>query len=425
MVDKEAFMKEYRKVKTVLLLNFPFVASLLNKARVVASTKIETACVNNADVLVINPEFFMGLSFEDRVFTVAHEVFHWAFRDPERGENKKAVVVTGNGRTYSLWNLVADGVNNDILRECLKPGGFWREAMVTKNTIWEQIADEVTIEWKDFEKMSKEQIYRLVESILPKFKGFQGGAPEDLTGEDVVPDFVVQEGDEEYYKTRDEKVKEELMKNFISEAYAQQKQAGDAPGGLKRIVDRILKSKINWREKLRKAMKEGFGKTVVSTYTRLSRKLGPQAPGYKHLTMPEVHIGIDTSGSISKKELEQFLGEVFAVAKNTKVYVTCWDAEAYETIEVKSPSQVVSVVKNKLRGGYGTCIGPYLNRLIRAIKPMDIVIILTDGEIFDISREEVVQNLRKITCKASKTILVTTSAEPQLPRGWEVIKLEL
>ena len=335
------------------------------------------------------------------------------------------MVVTNDGRTYTLWNIVADAVNNDILTECLKPGLFWSKAIITRRKLWEMMAGKKAVKWEDFEKMSKEQIYRLLENHSEFGGDMPGSLPGDLAGDDVKPDFVVQEGDEEYYRTRDEKAKEELMKNFISEAYNQQKQAGNVPRGLKRIVDRILKSKINWKEKLRKSIKEGLGKTVVSTYTKLSRKLGPQAPGYKHLTMPEVYIGIDTSGSISEKELSQFLGEVFAVAKNTKVYVTFWDADAHETIEVKSPSQVVSVVKNRIKGGGGTCIGPYLKRLEKSMKPMDIAIVLTDGYIFDINEPDVVESLSRISHKASKTILVTTGAEPSLPRGWEVIRLEL
>ena len=93
-------------------------------------------------------------------------------------------------------------------------------------------------------------------------------------------------------------------------------------------------------------------------------------------------VGIDTSGSIGGKELDEFLAEVKGVAEEVSpemVDLIYWDGavaghEKYEGAEV---SNIVSSTKPS--GGGGTdpsCVSQYLRD--EAIKP-ECIIILTDG----------------------------------------------
>lgn len=420
---------EFKKCKTALLINFPFISAILNKARVIMTTRVPTAAITEDGTILINPEFFMNLQGADRIFTIAHETLHWAFRDLQRGKNKKKVVVTEDGRTISLWNIVTDAVNNDLLGTSLSPGKFWSQNMITISTIFKLISrinPEITL--GELTKLSKEQIYKLLEELpelagIPEFiedLGEAGGGSEEENEEGV----VIQEGDPEFYNTEDEDKKEELMKQYISEAYSVQKQIGKVPGKLKRIVDEILKSKISWRTLLRSAIVEGLGKTYVTTYSRESRKQRG-LPGYKRFTVPTVHVGIDTSGSISDKELSQFLGEIVSVARGScDITVTFWDAIVYETIKIKNPSQIKTVVARNIKGGGGTAILPFLRMLLKNIKPLDIVIVFTDGYIYDIDTEAR-KAMAKIAQKASKAVFVTTGRVPEIPRSWKIIELRL
>lgn len=72
--------------------------------------------------------------------------------------------------------------------------------------------------------------------------------------------------------------------------------------GLKRLVEKLLEAKVDWKSLLRQAFRFGYGRTVVSTYRRPSRKHSA-FPGLRRFTIPTVHFGIDTSGSMSENEI--------------------------------------------------------------------------------------------------------------------------
>jgi predicted metal-dependent peptidase len=93
-------------------------------------------------------------------------------------------------------------------------------------------------------------------------------------------------------------------------------------------------------------------------------------------------IGIDTSGSIGGKELNDFLSEVKSIAEEVmpeRVDLLYWDSEvaAHETYEATNVADIVT--STKPAGGGGTspsCVTRYLKD--NAIKP-ECTIMLTDG----------------------------------------------
>jgi predicted metal-dependent peptidase len=97
-------------------------------------------------------------------------------------------------------------------------------------------------------------------------------------------------------------------------------------------------------------------------------------------------LGIDTSGSVGARELNEFLSEVQSIAKDVhpdKVDLIYWDGEVAGHEEYSS-SQVDTIVSStKPAGGGGTdptCVMRYMKE--KAIKP-EAIIMLTDGYIGD------------------------------------------
>lgn len=432
-IDK--VVKEYNRAKAVLLTVSPFIASLLNKARVIVTPAIKTAGVDTANNIAINPEFFMSLNSGERVFVLAHEVLHWAFLDPSRvGERNK-----------ELWNFVTDAVNNTMLMEFLNPGRLF-DGMITLATIDTIIG----IGHHNLSKMTKEEIYKLLENELSSFGqgGGSGGnsesechdgssgnsgsksseikqGSEHSLGGDLkdkpISGHVIQEGSRDIYSSNNQDELGEAMKRAIAEAEQMQKIRGNMPAGLQRAINNILRPKVPWKVVLRQYLKDGLGRISTQSWKKLSRR-HKDYPGNKRLVTPTVWVGIDTSGSIGRQELEQFISEVYGIAKQLKarIIVVPWDAEVYEPIKVNSVKDV-RYISRHLRGGGGTDPKPFLELTYKKMGRLDAVVILSDGYIG--SPDYYTSSATKVIKKASVGVFVSTGMEVRWP-GWKFIKLD-
>lgn len=466
------------KVSSTLVVVSPFISSLLRKARIIAveTPEVPIAATDIKHNILINKKTFPKLKFEEQAFVIAHEVIHTAFSHVHRGKNKHRV----------KWNVCADAVTNSIVSEMIRIPESFDDKIITYNTIHEILESRDVNIPEDFYQMSPEELYKLIpdgvegggdgkgykpkcpmcgsgkirvkklswktmtatfkcgscghEWTEPIFYGdlpVLSGSPIPVDEEEGVPppvhrdledrDFtgkgkVVKEGDEELYKGSDED-REEKWKEEVFKAYTVQKTIGNVPAGLKRIVDKLFKPKIPWQTQLRNAIKEGLGRTVVNSWTRLSRKVPYNVPGIKRYTIPTVWTLVDTSGSIGKRELWQFFTEIYAIAGMSDVKVVCWDSTAYETLHAKSKSEVVAKVMTRIRGGGGTVISPALEKTLKEMRTMDIVVVFTDGYIYDINDDNTRELFEKVAMKSSKSILVTTGEEHIIPR-WVTIKLQ-
>ena len=123
----------------------------------------------------------------------------------------------------------------------------------------------------------------------------------------------------------------------------------------------------------------------TSSWSRVNRRLiasdiyMPSMIGQK---VGHIVIGVDTSGSIGRDELSEFLSEVKGIAEEVMpdtVDLLYWDA-AVAAHEEYNDNTVANIIEStKPRGGGGTapsCVTDYLKE--KNIKP-ECVIMLTDG----------------------------------------------
>jgi predicted metal-dependent peptidase len=93
-------------------------------------------------------------------------------------------------------------------------------------------------------------------------------------------------------------------------------------------------------------------------------------------------VGVDTSGSIGGKELNDFLSEVKGIAEEVtpeRVDLLYWDSEVAGHEEYDTASVGNIIESTKPRGGGGTspsCVSQYIKD--KGLKP-ECVIMLTDG----------------------------------------------
>ena len=423
-------MKEFEEAATLVMIKNPFVGSILYKLRVLKTKNlVEIAGVDKRGNLYINEERFKKLSLESRAFVVGHETLHAVFKHALRAERVES---------EELFNIAADIIVNEALidndfrhRDDLHPLRAHHVSSLIKKS-----EDEI-------KRWSVERLYRELlkhfgvsgidgdggEGCFPGGDIYRGGAKgeESEGGEepDLSGDFVgeqegevIREGDGSLYEGSENEL-EERWKEVLENAQLAAKMAGREPlGAMLAEINSILKPKVDWRTLLRTAVSIGLQKHI-STWKRLSRK-SDNFPGFQRYGLREVYAIVDTSGSISKRELEQFLGEIYGAAKCAKVLVRCFDADVYEKLEVKRPSDA-KVIAKKMRGGGGTRITPALKKTLQEMRGGSVVVVMTDGHLFD---EEEAKPFFAAIATRGKGVIVTTDKTVDAP-GWTQITLSL
>jgi predicted metal-dependent peptidase len=180
-------------------------------------------------------------------------------------------------------------------------------------------------------------------------------------------------------------LQEEVARRIVEE---HQKHRGTMPAGWLRWAEAILKPKVNWREQLKRIMRgvisEGLGHRLDYSYRRPHRRSAVYHPIYLPALhgeyKPRVACVVDTSGSISDRELAHALTEVRAVLEALRIPVTIipCDAVPYEAIRVFHGSDWLKV-REGLRGGGGTDMVAGLNAALSLKPKPEAVIVLTDG----------------------------------------------
>lgn len=165
-----------------------------------------------------------------------------------------------------------------------------------------------------------------------------------------------------------------------------EKTAGNIPGSLKRALQKVRKPVIDWKAELAKYIDEAISKSKYTLPARRFLGAGKAQYGYKRYKedFENVVVAIDTSGSITRDMIEQFLGEVMKITEvytPQKTVILYCDTEVYEP-DILEPGDLPDL--NKIAGGGGTSFWPPFkwvqkNMMEEGEKPT-IFIYFTDGE---------------------------------------------
>lgn len=328
--------KKIIKARIQLLENFPFFGYLgmylkIHRDSDQKIVKPETPmAVNNFGDVYYLPEFVEKLDIEQVKATLAHEILHVVLEHADRLRDRNPI----------LWNIAGDMKVNQIVDD---------NKLRLPNP-------HITIrdEWKN---LIEEQIY----DKLPKPKG--GGSGEGRSGgygnEDGKGfDKVFKgkgEGNKEAPSKQKLKENKDFWKNKTAEASAFSQQKGSKPAGLEKLLEWILgRKQLNWRNILLRFIEQMI--QADYTYTKPSKKSWSSnvfIPSVKKENM-KIWISIDSSGSISDKQYEEFVSESFSIMNsfdNIEVKFFVCDADIQKEVTGMDKYDIIREIQR--RRGYG------------------------------------------------------------------------
>jgi len=200
--------------------------------------------------------------------------------------------------------------------------------------------------------------------IVKKNGGGGSGCPIPIP---IPPDVNVREKQcraDGHLEPKDEAKAKELSEKWrqaVWQAIQHCRQRGELPAGLLELIQETYKPKLNWRQLLQVFVEQSFAKIMDYSWIPPSKKCyswwhgenGIILPGIKRESLGDIVVMIDTSGSISSRELRQFFGELEAIRDSypAVVHVIQHDAavQKYDVYDVDE--ELPRVFKAKGRGG--------------------------------------------------------------------------
>lgn len=364
MATKANEIGKVSKAKARLMLNHPFFATLLLRTQVVEDDRIPLAATDGTK-MYFNPEFLAGLSIEDTMCVMCHEI----------GHDSLLHSIRLGVRNPDLWNQAADHAINLMLQDqgfkcpASVPGGWLADP---KYKGWS--ADRI------YDDLRREQDKQQQGGGQGQDPNGKGGAPgqgqpgngkpgKDWLHGDVLPSPAKTEAEAA--------AQEQAAKQKVAAAANMARMAGKLTGELERMVDDMLETKVSWSEVLRDFMtkvvkgRESWSRRnrrfpSVFLPTRHERKMGP------------IVVIPDTSGSMMGDDMEKCCTVIAEVATQTQpshIHVLWADTKVKGEQEF-TPDEF-AYDKLEPKGGGGTDMRVPL-KYVEQLDPQ-VVVLLTDG----------------------------------------------
>lgn len=323
------FSEIISKCKIQVRKECQFFGALMLFASIIKSEKIETAATDGKDIF-FNEQFLKSLNSSEQNALMLHEVLHMALLHVTRRQS----------RDPHIWNIAADIVVNDLI---LRNTSF----ALPKGAIIDHQYSDKSVEFI-YECLLKDNKYKQKKyqlEIADVGNSSEGSQSTNLSE-------VEQQEIESYWRD-----KIQVLKNS-AEHDKKDKTQGNMPLGLSKEVEVFLEPEVDWRHALWKYV----GKTPVD-FDDLDRRFlyrGLYLEGLLTEAL-EVSVCIDTSGSVSQKLLDQFLGELKGIL-NAYPHVRC-DLFFADT-EIDGPHEIKSIDEMPPVSGFGgTSFVPFFKYL--------------------------------------------------------------
>lgn len=214
--------------------------------------------------------------------------------------------------------------------------------------------------------------------------GGNSGESQEQSYPDNVPQNIKPLDDHSHFKDfKDvpEATKQLISNNidtFVKQAAEQViKQRGIIPSNLRELIDKLNQKKpeiFNWKAYFRRLLGSIYDVNIKTTRRKPSKRFNGAA-GIQHKKKVSILVAIDTSGSVSTKELQDFFSEIKYIYKaGARVTIVECDARINK-IEEYDGKHIPEIV-----GRGGTSFDPPVEYYVKHKKEYASLIYFTDGE---------------------------------------------
>jgi len=369
------------KHSKTLMFKEPFYGLFLISLNKELNDAVSTACVAKDGIntkLVISPKFWETISDNVKVAVLKHELLHIAFKHLQMYDSYSE---------KELLNIAADLEINQYIEDSYKDE-TWDGLEITKAP-WAALNLPIKAGTRKYYELIQQEIQNNPDGDTAKFVQ----AMKDANGDGESRTITLGDGTQvevkashefwKQYENMDEaekKLMEKQIEHQLKDTAEQvQKQRGTIPGELKELIDSLYVSEepvIDWRAYLRR-----FNGMASKVFTKKTRRKPNKRfygnPALKIKQRKNTLVAVDTSGSVSKDDLKEFLSEIHHIWKTgTEVTVIECDATIGRVYEYKGKTEDAKEVT----GRGGTSYEPVMRYLRDHKDKFQNLIYLTDGE---------------------------------------------
>lgn len=263
------------------------------------STKIDTLCVSKNSLgidLIINEEFWNSLKDDEQIAVLIHELHHIGLGH---------MFIQEDFSDKHRFNIAADLEVNSYIpnlpKGAMLPSMFELDKCLGTTEYYKKLPEDI----------------KTIKVCLSS----PGGGSES-TGGDESTEVKTLDDHEGWKDFKDlSEAEQDLIKDSISsqlaKAYEQSKGTGNIPGNIKELIEDFLEKKPrvpNWKNLLKTNISSHIDTKFKKTYKRSSKRFDG-SPGIKLRRTSNILVAVDTSGSVSDKELKEFFNEIHHISK--------------------------------------------------------------------------------------------------------------
>lgn len=327
---------------------------------------LPTAVANTASlshfIIYFNPYIFLECSLDEMKALIKHEVYHIMYNHLKRSEN-----IRGKYSDLAISRAMDISINQYI-----KHMPLWSDNIENVSLTYNiDLKKDLTME--EYAKIIQEGIDKLRSSKGPKVLQEKERDFGDLVKR--THDFAHAH---DVWLQSEDSFNFEQIKDITNKAISNATR-GKIPNEFKNIIEDInRKTEISWKEYLKKVIGTipyGYKKTITRKDRRQPNRLDLRGRVSKRIA--KIIVAIDISGSITDKEIDQIMTEIFGIVKNHHAEITILecDNQIRRVYNVKSKKDI----KAKLDRKGGTAFSPVFEYIYRYKLREHFLIYFTDG----------------------------------------------
>ena len=352
------------KISKELMLKEPYYGFFLIMLNKMWRKDLPTAGVSKNGInyqLAINEEFWTSLSEKHQMGLLKHELLHIAFGH---------LVSFGSFRNKKLANVAMDmEINQYIDPDYLPDGGIdinnYEDLNLDRKAGCRYYYDKLQ-QLKDEKDKDGTCGNKEMDKLLDNIDN--GDVPDHSTWEEF-----------DNLSEAEKKLIEKQIQKVLSDAKEQTiKKRGNVPGEIEGviIIEEIVKPKFDWRGYIRRFT--GIStKVFTKKIRRKENRRFCENPGLKIKMRQHMLLAIDTSGSVSDTELQEFMGEIHHIYKTgVDITIIQCDTSINSIEEYKGKNEL------NVKGRGGTEFDPVLDYYNANQKKYTSLVYFTDGECY-------------------------------------------